>query len=325
MKNPPLSDFSDLLLRLYRLAHELPIEQFQDSALALAKQVLPFSSSMWGTATATEAGIDIHTIHLHNQPVEMLAAYEEVKHLDTAAALVQDLPGGTLASNTDVWFSRKAQGPLRDYARRFEQENFFVSTHLDSRSRFVEWISLYRADPEHHCAEEERQRMAWLSPHLRQALALSRVMHLDRVKAPRGAHRGSAIGDLRGVLYHLDAMFETCMRSEFTDWQGKMLPPAVLGHFLAGGTRFAGRSIVVTHRVEHGLLFLAARARCRADDLTSRERAIAELVTKGHTHKEVARILQCAHATVRNHVQAVYGKLEIGNIAGLVRALQLAD
>lgn len=92
-----------------RLSHELPLDQFQESALALVKQVLPFDSSMWGTATDTDAGIDIHTIHLHNQPQGMLAAYEEVKHLDTAADPVQKLPGGTLASNTELWFSGRSR------------------------------------------------------------------------------------------------------------------------------------------------------------------------------------------------------------------------
>lgn len=324
MKNLPLSDFSDLLLRLYRLSHELPIELFQDAALELVKRGLPFDSSMWGTATNTDAGIDIHTIHLHNQPEEMLGAYEQVKHLDTAAVLVQNLPGGTLASNTDVWFSRKDQGPLRDYARRFEQQNFFVSTHLHPQTHFLHWISLYRADPEAHCSEDERRLLVQLWPHVRQALSLNRVVHLDRVGSAGATHRGSAIGDLRGVLYHADEGFERCMRSEFSDWQTRALPSVVLDHFLAGNRRFVGHSIVATQRVEHRLLFLAVRARCRADNLTSRERAIAELAAKGHTHKEVARRLECAPATVRNHLQAVYGKLEIGNIAGLIRELQLA-
>ena len=36
----PSADYNDLLLRLYRLSHEQPIDQFQDSALELLKQVL---------------------------------------------------------------------------------------------------------------------------------------------------------------------------------------------------------------------------------------------------------------------------------------------
>lgn len=65
----PIADFSGLILQLYKLSHDMPIELFQDSALRLLKPVLPFDASMWGTATATAIGIDVHTLHLHeNRP-----------------------------------------------------------------------------------------------------------------------------------------------------------------------------------------------------------------------------------------------------------------
>ncbi|MDZ4355897.1 MAG: helix-turn-helix transcriptional regulator, partial [Variovorax sp.] len=140
-------DFSDLLLRLYRLSHELPIEAFQDAALELVKPVLPFDSSMWGTATRTDHGIDIHTIHLHNQPLEMVTAYEQVKHLDTAAVEVAKRPKATLAFNADAWFCHKEQAELRDYGRRFEQANFFINSDVNPQTNFVHWLSLFRADP----------------------------------------------------------------------------------------------------------------------------------------------------------------------------------
>ncbi len=44
-------DFSDLLLHVYRLSHEQPLQAFQDEALDALRRVLPFDSSMWGSAT----------------------------------------------------------------------------------------------------------------------------------------------------------------------------------------------------------------------------------------------------------------------------------
>ncbi|MBA4003334.1 MAG: helix-turn-helix transcriptional regulator, partial [Delftia sp.] len=49
--------YNHLLLNLYRLSHEQPVEHFQDQALDLLKPVLPFDSAMWGSATMTTAGI----------------------------------------------------------------------------------------------------------------------------------------------------------------------------------------------------------------------------------------------------------------------------
>ncbi|MCY1204257.1 DNA-binding transcriptional activator UhpA [compost metagenome] len=317
-------DFSDLLLRLYRLSHELPIDAFQDAALDLLKPVLPFDSSMWGTATRTDHGIDIHTIHLHNQPLEMVTAYEQVKHMDTAAGEVAKQSNATLAFNAQAWFCRDDQAELRDYGRRFEQANFFITSDSNPQTSFVHWLSLFRADPEAHGTEEERQLLASLAPHVMQALALNRVMHLDRLEAGSASPGGSAIGDLRGVLYHADRLFEAMLKAEWPAWHGRTLPDALLQHFLQGHARFNGREIVVTHRVEQRLLFLKCRHRCRADSLTPREHTIAELLARGDTHKEVAAILNRSPATVRNHIQSIYDKLQVGNVAGLIHELRLA-
>ncbi|RQO50659.1 helix-turn-helix transcriptional regulator [Variovorax sp. KBW07] len=325
MKKPAaLQDFSTLLLRLYRLSHELPIVAFQDAALDLIKPVLPFDSSMWGTATRTDNGIDIHTIHLHNQPVEMLTAYEEVKHLDTAAVEVGKRPKSTLTFNADSWFHRDDQAQLRDYGQRFEQSNFFISSDVHPQTNFVHWLSLFRADPDAHGTEDERQLLASLVPHVMQALALNRIVHLDRLEAGSQAPCGSAIGDLRGVLYHADGLFEATLKAEWPSWHGRTLPDALLKHFLEGHTKYSGHGIVVTHHVEQRLLFLKSRRRYRADSLTPRERTIAELLARGDTHKEVATILHRSPATVRNHIQSIYDKLEVSNVAGLIHELRLA-
>ncbi|BEP51261.1 LuxR C-terminal-related transcriptional regulator [Variovorax sp. V116] len=319
-----LHDFSELLLRLYRLSHELPIDAFQDAALDLIKPVLAFDSSMWGTATRTDSGIDIHTIHLHNQPAEMLAAYEEVKHLDTAAVEVGKRPKSTLSFNANAWFHRKDQAQLRAYGERFEQSNFFISSDVHPQTNFVHWLSLFRSDPDAHGTEHERQLLASLAPHVMQALALNRIVHLDRLEAGGQAPGGSAIGDLRGVLYHADGPFEATMKAEWPSWHGRTLPDALLAHFLGRHARYSGRAVVVTHHVEQGLLFLKSRIRCLADSLTPREHTIAELLARGDTHKDIAAMLNRSPATVRNHIQSIYDKLQVGNVAGLIQELRLA-
>lgn len=318
-----LEDFSQFVLALYRQANEQPLERFQDAALAQLRRVLPFDSSMWGTATSRPAGIDIHTIHLQDQPQEMLAAYEQIKHLDTAAQAVGLQPRSTRGFNAREWFHRPEQAPLRDYGQRFAQSNFFISSDHDPRTQFVHWLTLFRAREQAVCTEAERTLLAALSPHVMQALAFNRIAHLDRVEGLRPARRGAAIADARGVLYHADADFEAALREEWADWRGgTTLPAVLLVHLQSGATHWRGERSMVWHTVEQGLLFLGARACCRADRLSPRELVIARLVSKGHSHKDVARLLERAPATIRNQIQAIYGKLEVGNIAGLVEALR---
>lgn len=321
-----LSDFGELLLRLYRLSREQPIHLFQDQALSLVKQEVSFESAMWGTAATAPDGIDVHTLHLHDKSPQMMIDYEEVKHLDTAAASLFGLPRGTRAFNTATWWGERRGWQFRDYVQGYEQNNMLITMANDTAAHFMEWISLFRADPDQHNTPAETERVALLSPHLMQALALNRVMHLERF-APVGRpqRRGSAMGDLMGVLYHTDPAFEHMLRQEWNDWPGRTLPRTMLEHFLHGHARFVGRSMVVTHSVEHGLLFLKARNRCAADNLSTRECMVAQQLAKGSTHKQIAQTLDRSPATVRNQIRSIYEKLAVTHVAGLVEELRLAE
>lgn len=314
---------SEMLLALYRLSLESSIKDFQGAALELVGTQLKFDSAMWGTATHTPIGIDIHTIHLHKQPVEMLQAYELVKDLDTAAVAVSKNTSSTLFFNASEWFSDQAQQPLLEYGKRFDQRNFFITSTLNPQTRFTHWISLFRAHPEARGTEQERLLLGVLTPHLQQALEQNRVLHLARMGTLRLELRGSAIADRRGLVYHSDEMFEKAIMAEWTSWALPSLPQPLFEHFASGHKQFCGRSGVFTCRVERDLLFVRARVRCRADDLTSKEYAVALLIAKGKTYKEVAQKLGRAPATIRNQIQAIYHKLEVGNVAALIEQLQL--
>ncbi|SFB72662.1 regulatory protein, luxR family [Polaromonas sp. OV174] len=321
------ADFNTLLLRLYRLSEELPIQHFQDAVLTQIKQVLPFDSSMWGTATTTPEGIAIHTVHLHEKSPDMLLAYEPLKHQDSAAATVFGKSHVTRTFHAQSWFSDPGTRELRDFLRRFEHENIFIAADSNPQTNFVHWISLYRADKEAHCTEGERLLLAQLAPHVMQALAFNRVMHLGHLEAADKAMspHGSAIADMHGVLYHSNAQFKDLVQAEWNDWSGPLLPAVLMDALSSGHERFMGQTIVVRQYVEHGLLFLKARSRCLADLLTLREWTIARLIAKGESHKEIAQALNRSPATVRNQIQVIYEKLQIGNIAMLIEALRRAE
>jgi DNA-binding CsgD family transcriptional regulator len=320
MKSTELTDFSDCLIELYRHAEELPIADFQDAALNLVKQIVPFDTSIWGTATMTPVGIDIHQIHLHKTSQDMLQAYELVKHEDTAAASVMHRGTSTDGFHSKTRFARTECG---EFLRRFEHENFFVSMDTNRATSFMHWISLYRADPEEHCTNDERFLVETLRPHLMQALSLNRSRHLERTSTPLvGMKQGFAVADLRGVIYQTDRLFETLVRAEWPGWRENSLPPHLLQCLLGSNELFMGRQLVVRQEVKHGLLFLRTRKRCCADALTARERTIALRIAQGQTYKEIAQDLSRSPATVRNQIQAIYGKLEVSSIAGLIEAIQ---
>jgi len=325
------ADFNTLLLRLYRLSQELPIQHFQDAALAQVKQVLPFDSSMWGTATTKPEGIDIHTVHLHAISPDMLVEYETLKHQDATAAMVLDESEVTYSINIETFYAGRAAREYRDFSQRFGVENMLIAADNNPRTQFVHWISLYRADKQAQGSSEERRLLGQLAPHVMQALALNRVMHLGHLSQLDAADKamspyGSAIADARGVLYHADPQFNAMAQAEWPSWRGPGLPADLMAYLSSVGcVCFVGRTLVVRQYFEHGLLFLKARARCLADLLTAREWTIARAIGKGESHKEIAQVLNRSPATVRNQIQGIYEKLQVNSIAMLIEALRRAE
>ncbi len=323
------NNFSELLLQVYALSRESPIERFQDAVLELLKPVLPFDSSMWGTATPKPEGMDIHTLHLHNKSPEMLVQYEPLKHLDTAAAAMFDQQRAVRSFNAKRWFVQSHSRDYLEFLDRFEQNNIFIAIQSDAHSGLKQWISLFRTDHDEHCHAEEEQLLHRLAPHLMQALSFNRIMHLGRMTPSdtMPVTRGSAISDTHGVIYHSDGAFITALQHEFSPWDGRALPEILMAHFRRHPvqTPFKGKHIVVSHNIEQGLLFMSVRRRCRADTLSEREHTVAKLVCKGKTYKEIAQMLGRAPATVRNQIQAIHAKLEVDNIAGVIEAMRLAE
>jgi DNA-binding CsgD family transcriptional regulator len=189
----------------------------------------------------------------------------------------------------------------------------------------MHWISLFRTDLQPLGESAEAHLLAQLSPHILQALVLNRMTHLARDARADSGNKGLAITDLSGMVHHASPAFDAMLRAEWGHWCGGLLPGALLAHFLLGHECFKGRSLVVSRRLEQGFLFLATRPLSRADSLTSREQAIAKLIATGASYKKIALQLERSPATVRNHIQAIYDKLGVNNIAGLIEEMRLGD
>jgi DNA-binding CsgD family transcriptional regulator len=61
----------------------------------------------------------------------------------------------------------------------------------------------------------------------------------------------------------------------------------------------------------------------RVGRLTKREREVADLVSKGHSTKEIGYLLQISSNTVYDHIRSIYGKLEISSRSELAVIIAL--
>lgn len=280
----------------------------------------------------TEGGIDIHSLHLHNTTQRMIDEYQQVKHLDTAAMRVAQQRTATIGFCTDIDFPGDAMVPYRDFLHRFRHENFFITSDLNPLTRFVHWVSLYRGEAGQLCTEEETEMLSYIGPHLMQALAINRLVHLDRLTGDLAREKWSvAIADSRGVLYHADPAFRQMVAQEWgadhppDATREERLPQALFEPLAADEGHVAGRHVVVRRTLERGLLFLKARRREPVDSLSARELLIARLLVTGLTHKQVAQKLERSPETVRSQVKSIYDKLGINNVAQLAPLLVLRD
>lgn len=334
MKGRIPEDNNELLVRLYALSHDQPIELFQNAALVLLKAVVPFDAAIWGSASAAPGGIDIHSFHLHNKAPDMVADYEEVKHLDSASSGMFNKSQATQAFDTNSFFDGRHKRPIRDFMSKFEQPHFLLNTDLKAKTNdkpsLLHWITLYRAKQNAHYSASDVKRLHIFSPHLNQALALNRSAHLSQatsrtIKAG-GANKpryASAIADLKGHVYGHDASFMALLSKACGEdyVYSSFLPFGLTAKLALGERSFLWQHLVVQCKAEHGLVILRLREQTMADTLTVREKEIAILVAKGRTYKQVAAELGKATGTVRNQIQTIYSKLQVNNIAELVRAM----
>lgn len=324
MSRTNLPEFSRLLLTLYRSAQEVPVREFQDTVLNSVKPLLHFDGSIWGTATMTPVGIDIHSLHRHNFPDETMAAFERVKHQDSAAVRVTQQPHMTIGFSAEEEFTREDQEEIRQFAREHRQHHCFITSDIHPVTRFTEWISLFRSDPWRRCTDQEVDLLDALSPHLMQALAINRLVHLDRVVGDLARESWAvAIADARGVLYHADARFKELMAREWPLRSDGRLDSRLLEGLQGEDARVLGTEVVVQRTVEQGLLFLKARPRHDVDNLSGREFMVAQLLASGMTQKQIAARLERSPETIRSQVKAIFAKMHINNVALLAPLLVL--
>ncbi len=319
-----ISEFSKLLLSIYGKAQSLPIAQFQDAILEDIKPYLGFDSAMWGTATMTNCGIDIHNIHLHRSSQAMLEAYAQVKHLDTSAMRVTQQPTATISFSAEADYASAASRPFRDFLVQFGHEHGLITSDIHPVSRFVHWVSLFRARASHVCTAQDLHILEYLAPHLMQALAINRLVHLDQLTGDVSREKWSvAIVDSRGVVYHADSRFLALVQAEWAMPDPDRLPSALVSALQPPSNRVVAQQLVLHSAQDHGLLYLKARARCAVDALSSREFLVAQMLASGLSQKEVAGKLGRSPHTINTQIKTCFEKLNITSVSQLAEHLVL--
>lgn len=313
-----IARLSSFMLGLNDLVDTCSDEAFQSTALQAAQAALPFDSALWAVGAVTEAGPQVHAIELFNQPEQMMADWDHIKHLDTLHRTAMTRMGEVITADADGPIGGPAFDPLiRAHVRRYGMRQMASTARVDPLSNLFTAISLYRESPAQSFGPADVAVAACVFEHLSAAWVRQRLrsVHVDSRSASGHA---KALADAHGRIHVACAPFLAALQSEWPGWVGPMLPASLLK---PANARFTGSGIVVTSVRAGTMLHLHARARVSIDALSRREREVATLIASGDDYRGVAARLHIAPDTVRSHMKSIYRKTGAKNKAHLAQML----
>lgn len=312
-----MQDTTRALLELYSAARNGGTEEFQDRALELLRKLIPFDFATWGAGSVPPKGIEMHTVHRYGTTGDQSRQYEKVRHLDRRYDFLHKQSAGVVNVHVPSLFAGARDRPIREFLVRHGRVNSLIGAQMHDGGPLITWVALHRAKEAMRFQAGERDLLEELFPHMNLALSLNRFISLQQLKAQAGAKFAFAVVDQRAYLYHATSDFVPLLRAEWPRFGGRVLPAELGTSLLAGPQRFVGQEVVVELHSQESPAIVKARPRGRVDLLSGREAAIARKISEGLSYKEIAKALALAPTTVRNHTQAIYGKLKVRNKAEL--------
>lgn len=293
---------------------------FRRNALRELETQIGFDQAIWAEALISDQ-LSLRSAELHNIDAAARADFESAAFADPRLPAVLGAPGRAHA------YSVEPDDPAnyRDLVARIDVGHFISICQFDPILGVACGIVLF-ASPDHGpFGDEQRSFVEAAFPHLMAGWSRCQVVELERAaRASQSLPRFSAA--CRGAT--IDAAepeFLSLMRTEWPEWVGPRLPAALIDP--ASGAAlgvYPGKQIVAYAKVAVDTALVVIRRRSVVDDLTARERSVAELSAQGLTYRDIASWLGLAPATARNHLAAVHRRLGVTRNSEVASLLAMA-
>jgi DNA-binding CsgD family transcriptional regulator len=314
----------DIVLQLYDMVLQRPLDSYKTDALAALAAALPFDSAIW--ASGAHSRNLILSIATPNIRPDVLLDYalNWQPHDALRAAVVAH--GGRALRNEDIMAEaeHRASAIYRGFCAPNGMDFTLGIALADPVTTVGELVFLFRHAASGPFDDGARDLLQAVAPHLfaawrqRQSLGL---WSRQSSAAPQPL-AGYAVIDDGGLVHAADADFGTAVLRAVPGWVGPVLPDRLRAMIARGRSplRLAGQRFALRRGSDgrHLLLALASEA----EALTQAERRTARLYAAGASHAGIAAQLGLAPATVRNQLAAVYRKLDVHTKVALAAALQ---
>lgn len=303
-----LNMFSELVSEMHARVRTEDAEGLARWTVGELSNMLGLDAAWYGWAQINSEGVEIHANASLNLPDDYYETWKTMAEEDLLAAQILETPDRVATYNRN--------GSLQNDGMVFLSDTFGLrqmATAMHTRPGRVAsfYLSGYRIGSHaRNWSEDEREFMQCAVDQLSSAMKLS-------TSEPGRMDDGESVSifvNENGIgILGLNNLREQLGRF-WPGWDGDRLPErlrSLIG--FPGEHILVDRSLVV--RCEQapgldgmGLRKLTLRKLTALDLLTHREREVGQLLAKGNSHKEVARILGIAPSTVRNQTQSIYDK-----------------
>jgi len=316
-----LNLFSSFVSEIHARVRSEDAEGLARWAVGELSETLGFDAAWYGWAQINTEGVEIHANASLNLPDTYFDTWQTMAD--------QDLLAAQILENPDATASYSRTGLKQNDGMVFLSDTFGfceMATAMHTRPGRVAsfYLSSYRAGRTARAfSPDEQDFLQCAVDQLSSAMKLS-ASEPGREDTPGAV---SIFVNENGIgILGLDNLRDQ-LGAFWPGWNGDELPGRLRSLIGQPGEHFlTDRKLVV--RCEDvpglqgmGLRKLTLRRLTAFDLLTHREREVAHTLAAGKSHKEAARILGVAPATIRNQTQAVYAKLGIDNRASLAALL----
>ncbi len=316
-----LNAFSNFVAEMHDRVRSDDAEGLARWAVGELSKTLGFDAAWYGWAKIEAEDVEIHANASLNLPDDYYDIWQTMADQDLLAARILETPDDVAVYCRDEEAQNDGMIFLSD---KFGLRK--MATAMNTRPGRIAsfYLSSYRVG--RHARSWSRDELDFLQCAVDQ---LSSAMKLSTSEQSRMGETGSVsifvnedgigilgLGNLREQLGQF-----------WPGWEGDMLPTRLRSLIGEPGEHILADRNLVVHCEDApglqgmGLRKLTLRRLTAFDLLTHREREVACTLATGKSHKEAARVLGVAPATIRNQTQAVYAKLGVDNRASLTAML----
>jgi DNA-binding CsgD family transcriptional regulator len=304
-------ELSEFVLTLIDKANSHTPLRFQQSMIALVRDVIVFDAAWWGWSLFRGGRISIVHTNLSSLPGEFEQAVRERLVIDPFIRAGRSLKLFAKSLSVDESVSDPDFKALGQEFNLTQMLNGHCNVH-DGTFNF--FMSLYRVGRSPAFSETEKTDFLAILRHLEQALSLSLQHDMSlRVKP----HHEWALIDHGGELFLGSPGFNAALAATLLRGQ----KPVTRLRELAQHQRFVSRegTEFTRSRYSDELWIISLQPRSPWTRLSPKERQIAEMLSSDATAREIADQLVVSVNTVRNQTTAIYRKMGVHNKVELSR------